>query len=241
MMAQTRGINNGSRILVVDDDPAIPDLLTTILKPQGYVVYPAWDGQEGLKHAYELHPDLVILDVSMPGMDGWEVCTRLRELSDVPILMLTARAAESDMLRGFVAGADDYVRKPFSKAELEARIRALLRRKRSGTACSQIHHYTDHILNIDLETQVVEREGKLLDLSSTEYSLLACLVRNMGKTVSHRQLLREVWGCDYGKLSSSLTLYIYYLRKKLEGSRQDHQYIHTQWGRGYCFMPASEN
>ena len=231
--------SKGSRILVIDDDPDIAKLLTIILKPQGFAVSRACDGREGLKNTYELHPDLIILDVMMPGMDGWDVCTRLRELSDVPILMLTARSAEQDMLRGFTLGADDYMKKPFSNAELEARVRALLRRKKNHCG-PDISHYADRILNIDLETQAVELEGKALDLSVTEYSLLACLVRNMGRTVTHSQLLREVWGCEYANLATTLTLYIYYLRKKLAVSQRNHQYIHTQWGRGYSFAPLNE-
>ena len=230
-------VNTGPRVLVIDDDPDIATLLTLVLKPHGFVVYQACDGRDGLKNAYELHPDLVILDIMMPEIDGWEVCTRLRELSDVPILMLTARSAESDLLRGFVLGADDYVRKPFSKAELEARIRALIRRQKNHNGNPDIHHYTDKILNIDLETGEVELDGKSLDLSMTEYNLLACLVRNLGRTVTHRQLLREVWGCEYGDRSTTLTFYIHNLRKKLRNSQHTHEYLHTQWGRGYCFVP----
>jgi len=236
------GTNQIARLLVIDDDPDIAKLLTKMLQTQGFVVYHACDGNEGLKSAYELHPDLIILDITMPGLDGWDVCTRLRELTDVPILMLTARSAESDVIRGFVSGADDYMKKPFSKAELEARIRALLRRRKSNgsNGNSDICHYADQLLTINLETQVVELDRKVLDLSTTEYGLLACLVRNMGRTVTHGQLLREVWGCEYGNSSTTLTLYIYYLRKKLHDSKHDHEYIHTQWGRGYCFMPKSE-
>jgi DNA-binding response OmpR family regulator len=241
-MKHIGGTDIGSRILVIDDDPDIAELLTAILKPQGFMVYHACDGKEGLKNAYELHPDLIILDIMMPLVDGWGVCTRLRELSDVPILMLTARSAETDVVRGFVSGADDYMKKPFSKAELEARIRALLRRKmnNSGSARSSVSHYTDRLLNISLETQVVALEGRVLDLSATEYDLLACLVRNMGKMVTHNQLIRDVWGSEYGDMTSTLSLYIHYLRKKLEDSKHTHQYIHTQWGRGYCFMPLNE-
>jgi len=228
-----------SRILVIDDDPCIPNLITAMLNQQGFTIYQACDGKDGLKNAYELHPDLIVLDVTMPGMNGWDVCARIRELSDVPVLMLTARTAEADVLRGFKAGADDYVKKPFSTAELEARIHVLLRRKKVA-ASPDVNHYSDDLLHINLETRMVEREGKILDLSATEYSLLACLVRNMGRIVTHRQLLKEVWGSDYGKMSTSLTLYIYYLRKKLEDSRHSHQYIHTQWGRGYYFVPIKE-
>lgn len=230
----------GSRVLVIDDDPDNVELLTAILQPQGFEVYKACDGKEGLKNAYESHPALVILDVMMPGMDGWDVCVRLRELSDVPILMLTVRSAEADMLRGFALGADDYMKKPFSKAELEARVRALLRYQRNHSANSDISHYTDRLLNIDLETQTVELEGKTLDLSMAEYRLLACLVRNIGMTVTHAQLFHEVWGCEYGNMSPSLTLHIHNLRKKLKNSRHSHDYLHTQWGRGYCFVPLNE-
>jgi two-component system KDP operon response regulator KdpE len=238
-MEYTGGAAKGSRILVIDDDTDNTALLTTILKPQGYVVYQAYDGKEGLKNAYEIHPDLVILDIMMPNLDGWGVCTRLRELSEVPILILTARSAEADMLRGFRLGADDYMKKPCRKAELEARVQALLRRKNHNEhENSHINHYTDAVLNINLETQTVELEGKALYLSATEYSLLACLVRNIGRTVTHSQLLQEVWGSEYGNFYTTLAPYICYLRRKLQDSRRSHQYIHTQWGRGYCFVPA---
>ena len=241
-MAHLGGTNIGAKVLVIDDDPDVAKLMYVILKPLGFSVHHASDGKEGLRAAYEIQPDLVILDVMMPFLDGWDACSRLRELSDVPILMLTSCTSETDLLRGFTLGADDYVKKPFSKLELEARVQALLRRQKNhhkhGQAGSS--HYKDNFLYIDLETQVVEREGNPLDLSSTEYSLLSCLVRNMGKTVTHSQLLHDVWGCEYGNLASSLTLYIYYLRKKLEDPEGGHRYIHTQWGRGYCFVPSNE-
>jgi len=242
IMTYLGGTNVGAKILVIDDDPDVAKLLFVMLKPLGLAVHHACDGKEGLRTAYEIQPDLIILDVMMPFLDGWDACTRLRELSDVPILMLTSCTSESDLLRGFTLGADDYVKKPFSKLELEARVQALLRRQKNHRANRSvgISHYKDDFLNIDLETQVVEREGDPLDLSSTEYSLLSCLVHNMGKTVTHSQLLRDVWGCEYGNLSSSLTLYIYYLRKKLEDPQGGHKYIHTQWGRGYCFLPLNE-
>ena len=240
-MDRVGGPQKGSRILVIDDDPGIAKLLTIILQQQGFVVYQAFDGKEGLKSAYELHPALVILDVMLPGLDGWEICTRLRELSNVPILMLTARTTEADMLRGFELGADDYLKKPFSKAELEARVRALLRRRENQGRCSGISHYKDRLLNIDLETQSVDIQGKVLDLSATEFSLLACLVRNTGIIVPHRQLLREVWGSEDGTMSPTLALYIHNLRKKLKESQLSHEYLHTHWGRGYCFVPLNEN
>jgi DNA-binding response OmpR family regulator len=242
-MANNGGTNTGARILVIDDDPDIAKLLIIMLAPLGYTVYRACDGREGLRKAYELQPDLVILDIMMPAINGWEVCARLRELSDLPILMLTSCGSETDLVRGFELGADDYVKKPFSKAELEVRLRSLLRRRKDHhvNGNTGINHYKDEFLDINLETEVVERNGSLLDLSSTEYNLLSCLVRNMGRTVTHGQILREVWGSEYGNGSSALSLYVHYLRKKLEDSQAGHQYIHTQWGRGYCFMPVNEN
>jgi len=230
------------RILIIDDDPDVAKLLTAILKPQGFDVHRASDGQEGLKMAYELHPDLIILDVMMPVLDGWEVCRRLREMSNVPILMLTARTLEADILRGFAAGADDFVEKPFRPAELEARLRALLRRKNGpkNIDASSVSRYKDDLLEIDLETRKVELNGKAISLSLIEYNLLACLVRNLGNVVSHRHILQQVWGNLFGDLSSTVTLQIFYLRKKLEDGKHGHRYIQTQWGRGYLFLPKGE-
>jgi DNA-binding response OmpR family regulator len=240
-MGRNEDRKGGSMILVIDDDPDVAKLLSAILQPQGFSVYPASDGKLGLKNAYDLHPDLIILDVMMPGLDGWDVCARLRELSEVPILMLTARTAETDVLRGFILGADDYLKKPFSKAELEVRIRALLRRQNNHNRCSDINHYSDEALKIDLESHTVELNGHVLDLSSREYDLLACLVRNMGRTVTHQQILREVWGSECENVSTTITIYIHNLRKKLQNLSHNHEYLHTQWGQGYCFVPLQEN
>lgn len=229
----------GKMILVIDDEPELGRLIELILKPIGLTVHQAYRGHDGLKKAYELHPELIILDIMMPDLDGFDVCLRLREMTNTPILMLTARAAESDLLHGFNVGVDDFLKKPFNAKELEARVRALLRRSNHHDKkdATRITHYSDQLLNIDLEKQYVELCGEPVDLSATEYNLLACLVRNMGTTVSHSQLLQEVWGSSYGNLSSTLTLYIFYLRKKLEDSQHGHQYIHTNWGRGYWFLP----
>lgn len=240
MIASARRSSNEARVLVIDDDVDTAQLLTTILKPQGFKVYQAYDGIEGIRNAYEIHPDLVILDIMMPKADGWDVCTRLRELSDVPILILTARSTEADMLRGFALGTDDYMRKPFSKAELESRVFALLRRREIQNTRPEIKQYVDKALKIDLETEVVTLDGQALNLSVTEYRLLICLVRNSGKTVTHNQLLREVWGNQSSHMSATLTLYIHYVRKKLESQSSKHRYIRTRWGRGYYFVPQTE-
>jgi DNA-binding response OmpR family regulator len=230
------------RVLIIDDDPDIHDLVNAILKPQGIKTFDAFNGMEGLKKAYETHPDLIILDVSMPVMDGFEVCSRLRELSNVPILMLTARAQDADTLRGFNSGADDYVKKPFKRTEFEARVRALLRRKHNNLPDKAVpsSQYEDEILRIDVKKQAVFINNENIMLTPTEFALLTCLVRFQGRVVSHRELLREVWGEMYSSSNTAVALYVYYLRKKIEdGKHGGHQYIHTQWGRGYWFAPRN--
>lgn len=229
-------------VLVIDDDLELGSLIQQVLKPLNLVVYQALTGQDGLRKSYQLHPDLIILDIMMPDVNGFDVCMRLREMTNIPILMLSACTKESDLLHGFNLGVDDFVKKPFVLKEFQARIQALLRRSNnhSKNEVSNITKYKDDVLMIDLEIKLVEMDGKLLKLSSTEYDLLACLVRNMGKIVSHNQLMQEVWGSSYGNTESNLTIYIYYLRKKLEDSKHGHQYIHTQWGRGYMFLPRED-
>ena len=229
------------KILIVDDEPEIRIMIERFLRKEGFFrIYTAADCATALSFCHTGKPDIVILDVMLPDGDGFSLLSSIRQFSDMPVLFLSARGEDEDRLLGLGLGADDYIKKPFSKAELEARIRALLRRKKNHDGNSEIRHYTDRVLNINLETQAVELEGKALNLSVTEFSLLACLVRNMGRTVTHSQLLREVWGCEYGNMSTTLTLYIHYLRKKLENSKHDHEYIHTQWGRGYCFVPINQ-
>lgn len=229
----------GNLVLVIDDDPELGILIQEVLKPVNLVVHQALTGHDGLKKSYQLHPDLVILDIMMPDIDGFDVCLRLHEMTNTPVLMLTARTDESDLLHSFNVGVDDFVKKPINIKEFRARVQALLRRSNNDheykVSCAT--HYQDDILSINLKTQSVELDGIPLELSSTEYELLACLARNMGKLVSHNQLMQEVWGSSYGNKSTSLTIYIYYLRKKLGDSQHDHQYIHTQWGRGYMFLP----
>jgi DNA-binding response OmpR family regulator len=231
------------KILVVDDDPELRKLVEAILKSLEFTVYLASSGEDGLKQAYSVHPDLVILDVNMPGMDGYEVCSRLREFSSFPILMLTARSQENDILRGFNAGVDDYLGKPFKKAELEARVRALLRRANNQNSVegSYITTYKDPFLEIDLTSKTVKLKGSVVDLSPKEYDLLACLVRDQGKILSHHKLVREAWGESFINSTAASTLYIFYLRNKLKDGQYGHQYIRTVWGRGYWFAPRKED
>ncbi len=234
----------GKKILLIDDDPELGRIVDAILRPVEVVIYQAFSGGEGLKRAYELHPDLVILDIMMPGLNGFEVCSRLREFTSVPVLMLTARATESDMLRGFNVGVDDFVRKPFNKEELEVRVRALLRRSESQKDYngSYITSYKDDILEIDLTFQTVRLRGNVIELTPREYGLLACLVSEQGKVLSHHELVKKVWGEPFINGASTISsLYIHYLRKKLQDGHHGHQYIHTSWSRGYWFEPRRES
>ncbi len=225
------------KILLIDDDPDLGHLIEVVLKPLDSTVYQSYFGDDGLKQAYAIHPDLIILDINMPGMDGFEVCSRLRELSNFPILMLTARIHEKDMLHGFYVGADDFLRKPFSKNELEARVRALLKRSNnhSSDKPSYVTTYVDPVLEICFLSKTVKLSGKIVGLSPKEYDLLECLVRGQGKIFSHRELAREAWGELYISDSSAISLYIHYLRSKLKDGKNGHQYIRTSWGRGYWF------
>jgi two-component system KDP operon response regulator KdpE len=233
----------GKKVLVIDDDPELGRLVDTILRPLEVTIFQAYSGTEGLKKSYELHPDLVILDIMMPDIDGFDVCLRLRELTSVPILMLTARATESDMIRGFKVGVDDFVKKPFNKNELEARVRALIRRsnlQKPGDN-SYITAYQDSVLEINFASQTVKLLGEIVEFSPREYSLLACLVREQGKIVSHRELVQEIWGGLYANEPSMSSLYVHYIRKKLQDGEHGHHYIHTLWGRGYWFAPRRED
>jgi DNA-binding response OmpR family regulator len=225
-------------LLIVEDDADLNKMIVTTLQRRGFNVLSATHGRQALQIAYEAHPDLVILDIMMPEIDGFQICERLREMSDVPIVFLTAKAEEEDLVRGFLLGADDYVKKPFSLTELEMRIRAVLNRAkhdRSGTTTL----YEDSMLRIDLERQHVFRRREMVHLTPTEFRLLGSLVRRQGCVVPHRELLGEVWGEGYLEATACLSLYIRYLREKLEEDPRDPQYIRTKWGIGYWFEPTA--
>jgi DNA-binding response OmpR family regulator len=227
------------KVLLIDDDPELGKIIEAILTPLEITVHHAYSGEDGLKQAYMIHPDLVILDVTMPGLDGFDVCSRLREFSNFPIMMLTARGNENDLLRGFNVGVDDFLRKPFGRDEFEARVRALLRRSGSSNSgdFSHLTAYKDTFLEIDLLSKTVKLLGSIAELSPKEYDLLAYLVREPGKVLSHRQLVQEAWGERYTNDPAELSLYIHYLRRKLNDGRHGHQYFRTVWGRGYMFAP----
>jgi len=222
-------------ILIIDDDETLTKMLAKWLHAKGYDIQIAASGREGLEKARNSSPDLVVLDVMMPEMDGFETCNRLREFSSVPVLMLTAKTTEEDLIRGFQNGADDYVKKPFSFMELELRVNAIL--KRANMKDEQPVLYDDGTLKIDLDRQHVYRKSELVHLTPTEYKLLSCLVRNQGGVISHEGLLRDVWGEAYTDATACLSLYIRYLREKLEENPSEPKYIRTKWGIGYWFDP----
>lgn len=219
------------KILLIDDDPTLVQLLSEFLKNESFEVYSAKNGSDGLRVAYDQGPNLILLDVMLPGMDGWEVCARLREMSDVPIIMLTAKTTEADKLRGFRLGVDDYVTKPFSFAELVARVQAVL--SRSNTVGSNTGYLVHGGVTLDTEKYQAYFKGKALDLTPTEYRLLEALVRRKGKVASEAELVQEVWGKYRSEDTALVRRYILMLRKKLEVDSSDPKHILTVRGFGY--------
>lgn len=221
------------KVLVIDDDTDLLKLLRLGLEQEGYAVLTAIDGSQGLRTAFGAHPDLIILDVMMPGMSGLETCQRLRELSEVPIIMLTAKASEADVVKGLRLGADDYITKPFSLAEVIARVQACLRRAESADSSVESEILTSGVLTIDFARRKVSVRGTHVDLTPTEFRLLSYLARNRGRVVGHRTLLQEVWGPEYGDELDYLRLYVSYLRRKIEVDPANPEIIKTAWGEGY--------
>jgi DNA-binding response OmpR family regulator len=222
------------KLLVVDDDEDIRALLRLILERGGYQVDEQADGRAALRAFHNGNHDLVILDVSMPELDGWEILERIRDLSEVPVLMLTARDSESERVRGLRAGADDYVSKPFDRDELLARIEGLLRRApRDDEPVS----YTDSYLQVDFVQRTLSIEGRDVPLTRTQYNLLEAFVRHPGQVLSQDQLLELAWEDPHAVSRDQVKLYVGYLRKKL-GERDGESPIETVRGFGYRFRPA---
>jgi DNA-binding response OmpR family regulator len=217
-----------ARVLVVEDDEAIADVLRRLLRAEGHEVRSAGDGAEGLRAAEEFVPDLVILDLGLPRLDGIEVCRRLRAESDVPILILTARTETGDRVEGLDSGADDYLPKPFERAELLARIRALLRRRPPRGSASIV--IGDLRLNPD--TREVARGERQIELTNREFELLEYLARNQRLVVSRGQLLEDVWGYDPFEQTNTIDVFISNLRRKLEQGGEP-RLLHTKRGAGY--------
>lgn len=224
------------RILVVDDDPDIRGLVRELLERRGFAVVEAADGKGALQEFYAGRPDLVVLDVSMPGLDGWTTLERIRELSDVPVMMLTARSEELEKTRGLRAGADDYVTKPFGRQELLARVEALLRRA-GGREAAPAETYSDAFVSIDFAQRAVTAGDQAVDLTPLEFKLLATFVRHPNQVLSHEQLLELVWG-DLDASREQVKLYVGYLRKKLSPEAPDQAPIETRRGFGYTYRRA---
>jgi two-component system KDP operon response regulator KdpE len=223
------------KILVVDDNTQLLTLLRLSLERDGYTVITAESGEEGLRRAYESHPDVVILDVMMAEMDGWVTCQRLRNVCDTPIIMLTAKSSGQDVVKGLSLGADDYLTKPCSLDELKARIHTVLRRSQSSPN-SRRDVYDDGKVRIDPADGTVIRHGEPVDLTPTESRLLMYLVSQKGRIVPHKELLINVWGPEYAEEVGYLSVYIRYLRQKMEDDPADPHYIRTRWKVGYYFV-----
>ncbi|MCZ7665301.1 MAG: response regulator transcription factor [Thermoleophilia bacterium] len=220
-------------VLVIDDDTTLLELLSGHLEHAGYRVVTATTGAEGLRLLSEQTTDLAIVDVMMPGMDGWEVCRRIRLRSGVPVIMLTAKSEEVDKLRGFSLGVDDYVTKPFSFAELTARIGAVLGRARAASTPDTRIASGD--LVIDLARQEVTRAGERVELTPTEFRLLEALAREARRTLSTDQLVEQVWGYRYAGETEHVKHYVWSLRRKLERDPGDPRHVLTVRGFGYRF------
>jgi len=231
----------GNKILAIDDDPALLRLAEQILTQQGYEVLTASSGQEGLRILFTNKPDLVLLDVVMAKMDGWQTCQRIRDVSDVPIIMLTGKhKSEEDIVRGLDYGADDYLTKPVGNRELIARVRAVLRRTElppSAEARTEIT-YDDDFLTIDITERKVIVNGKQVKFTPREFSLLALLVQNAGHILTHKQILEKVWGWEYTNDLDYVRIYISHLRQKIEPVPAQPRYIITEPGVGYFFQKA---
>jgi two-component system KDP operon response regulator KdpE len=224
------------RVLVVDDEPHLLHAVQLYLEDEGFTVLTAQSGAEALRKVREQIPDAVVMDVQMPGMDGFETLQELRKVSSAPVIMLTVRGEESDKVRGLRLGADDYLTKPFSQRELVERIRAVLRRAEMPSAVPRTEIQVDDDLTIDFARNELFLRGKRVQLTPTEYRLLHQLVSNPGRVMTTESLLTRVWGWEYREEEHYVRLYISYLRQKIEPDPSHPKYILTEKGLGYRFV-----
>jgi DNA-binding response OmpR family regulator len=230
------------KILTIDDDAIFLRLVDQVLSRQGFEVLTAGNGQEGLKLLFTEKPDIVLLDVAMPRMDGWQTCQRIREIADVPVIMLTGKQkAEEDIVRGLDYGADEYLFKPVGNRELVARVRAVLRRIElpSSTEAKREVTYGDDFLTVDITERKVMVKGERVKLTPREFRLFALLVEKAGHILTHRELLEKVWGWEYTDDLDYVRIYISHLRQKIEPNPPLPRYIITEPGVGYYFHKAS--
>jgi DNA-binding response OmpR family regulator len=228
----------GKRVLIVDDDQKTVELVKLYLSRDGYRVLTAYDGIEALRQAREGHPDLIVLDLMLPGMDGLEVCRTLRDESDVPIIMLTAKTTEQDKLTGLDLGADDYVTKPFSPKELAARVRALLRRLPGERGPSEVRNGK---LTVDFGRHQAFLGDRSLNLTPTEFKLLGILAKEPGRVFSRAEIIDRALGYDFEGFDRTIDVHILNLRRKLEADADHPKYIKTIYGVGYSFIEAGND
>jgi DNA-binding response OmpR family regulator len=222
-----------NRILIVDDDPSIRKFVKANLEARDYQALMAGDGEEALKIIEEELPDLVLLDIMMPKMDGFAVCQRVREWSDIPIIMISAKDSENDKVKSFDCGADDYLTKPFALRELLSRIKAVLRRSQAPERSSRNSSYQNGSLVVDFSKQLATLDGKSLKLSALEYKILAYLTLNAGRIITPNQLLEKIWGEEYAGDYRLLQVNVCRLRRKIKDTAKNSQYIQTKPGIGY--------
>ncbi|GGS74150.1 DNA-binding response regulator [Streptomyces tanashiensis] len=235
-MSEHSGPGTGGRILVVDDDPTVAEVVTGYLERAGFCVEQAADGLDALRRAGERRPDLVVLDLMLPGLDGLEVCRRLRSAGPVPVIMLTARGDEEQRITGLEVGADDYVTKPFSPRELVLRVASVMRRSRASAPAAPRGVLRAGDLAVDPATRRATRAGTELALTLREFDLLAYFMERPGAAHSREDLMRRVWGWDFGDLST-VTVHVRRLRAKIEDDPARPSLIQTVWGVGYRFEP----
>ncbi|MCP4425712.1 MAG: response regulator transcription factor [Chloroflexi bacterium] len=226
---------NGKKILVIDDDINLCQIIKYTFKSVDIAVVTAVNGQEGLRQFYAHHPNLVLLDIRMPIMDGWETCREIRKLSNVPIIMLTTLHRDEEAIRGFNCGADDFVNKPFNSQVLLARVQAALRRADLPNDDPKPISYSDNYLVVDLERRRVLKEGKSVKLSAREFDLLSYLLINAGRVLTYQQILDKVWGWEYRDNVEYIHVYLSHLRRKLEQDPKNPTYFVTEHGVGYRF------
>jgi two-component system KDP operon response regulator KdpE len=230
------GMGDKTKLLIIEDDADLVKALELYFARAGYAVFTAANGLEGLQTLFNERPDMVILDIAMPKLDGWEVCRRIRELSQVPIVILTARVQEEERVKGLKLGADDYVVKPFSLKELEARLEAVLRRSKAARPMKDGVIFANKELVIDSDRLIVTRDGRHVELTPTELRLLLYLAENEGRVLTHRQILEKIWGAEYVDDVDYVKLFVYRLRRKIETDAESPKYILSERGIGYRFV-----
>lgn len=223
------------KILQIDDDLEFSKLTKMWLQNAGYEVSSAADGAEGLRRVFSNRPNLVLLDAVIPKMDGWEVCRRIREMCEIPVVMVTVRGQKDDRLKGFVLGADDYITKPVDFPELIARVQAVLKRASQDSEDNEQSSFHDGEIEIEWRGRQVWIRGKQVKFSPLEFRILACLIKNRGWIVTHEQILEKAWGPNYIGDKSFVKLYVRYLRKKIEADPHNPKLIMTERGVGYYF------